>query len=187
MKCTIDEEICRKYNLSLSEFLAALIVKSGANVKELYQELVNREVLVVVDNKYLITNRWDEICDKILLCSDNSIPKDNELIPLAERLMELFPKGKKEGTNNYWKGNKREIVLKLQKFYKLYGKYTAEEIYNATKAYIDYHKNNLSIMRTLKYFILKNEVIKGETSDLATWLENSNQETESVDWTSDLR
>mgnify|MGYP003429173306 FL=1 len=42
-------------------------------------------------------------------------------------------------------------------------------------------------MRTLKYFILKNEVIKGETSDLATWLENSNQETESIDWTSDLR
>lgn len=187
MKYVIDESIIEKYNLNISELLAVLIVKSGVNVPELFKQLLDRQVLVKHENNYLVTQRWDEVCDKILLTSESSIPKDEDLTKLAESLMSLFPSGKKEGTNNYWKGNKREIILKLQKFYKLYGNYTQDEIYEATKAYVEYHKNNLSIMRTLKYFILKQEVIKGETSDLATWLENRNQETTNSDWTSDLR
>lgn len=187
MKFVIDEDVGKKLGLELPEMLFLLLLKTGVNVCNLIDSLIEEEKLIKGENTLLITQRWDEICDKILLTSESSIPKDSDLQPLAETLMGLFPAGKKEGTNNYWKGNKREIILKLQKFYKLYGNYTFDEIINATKAYVEYHKNNLSIMRTLKYFILKNEVIKGETSDLATWLENANQKEESLDWTSELR
>ena len=106
--------------------------------------------------------------------------------------MEVFPKGKKEGTSIYWKGNKKDIKLKLQKFFKLYGNaHTDDQIVTAAKQYVASFNGNYSYMRALKYFIWKDErkidsegngYIE-EVSDLATYIENAGQEeTTSQDW-----
>ena len=189
MKYEISEEIASSLGLEFPELLAVLLVKTGVDIPKLFDNLEKREVLVKdMFNGYYVTQRWDDVSSNILLTSEKTMPKDDVLTPLAEKLMEIFPPGKKPGTNNYWKGNKREIILKLKKFCKLYGQYTEDEIIAATQAYVDYHRNDTSIMRTLKYFILKQDIVQGEVSDLATWLENRKADKqEEQDWMSTLR
>ena len=107
----------------------------------------------------------------------------------------MFPKGIKTG-NAAWRGNVREITLRLQKFFKLYGnKWTDEEIIEATQRYIEHFKGDFTYMRILKYFIMKSERKMDEEgnshiediSELATWLENGEDiDEEETDWTSKL-
>ena len=188
MKFVIDEEICKKKGLELPQLLAVLLVKTGANISELFKDLEKNEILVKdgIFNNYLITERWDKVCSDILLSADKDVPQDDRLEALALQLMELYPKGKKEGTNTYWRGNKREIRERLQKFFKLYGsKYTDNELLNATQKYVEGFNGQYSYMRVLKYFIWKDKVVKDsedgkgsvvECSDLATYIENAGQE-----------
>ena len=106
--------------------------------------------------------------------------KEKEINDLVERLRDLFPSGMKV-KNVAWRGNRREVALRLKKFMKLYGnKYTSDQIYEATKRYVDSFKGDYTFMRTLPYFIVKsakNLDSEGKTyieekSDLATYLEN---------------
>lgn len=90
---------------------------------------------------------------------------------LAIKLKEIYPKGKKPGTNYYFCSNVKEVVLKLNKFFKIYGEYTDEEIIDATQRYIDSFQEDFTYMRLLKYFIYK-ESDNGGISELATLLEN---------------
>ena len=110
--------------------------------------------------------------------------------------MEIFPKGKKEGTCHYFKGNKKDNVLKLKKFFKLYGKYTDQQILNAARNYVASFNGNYAYMRILKYFIWKDEIKVNsegtryveEVSDLANLIENAGHEdTLRNDWTVELK
>jgi hypothetical protein len=111
--------------------------------------------------------------------------------------MDIFPKGKKEGTSVYWKGNLKDNKLKLQKFFKLYGNaYTDEQIISATKKYVESFNGNYAYMRALKYFIWKDERKVGsdgktyieEVSDLASYIENEDHvNTTNHEWTTELR
>ena len=131
-----------------------------------------------------------------LLSKDPDVHEEDKLDTLASQLMEIFPKGKKEGTTSYWRGNRKEIRERLQKFFKLYGnKYTDEQILKATQNYVSSFNGNYSYMRVLKYFILKDErksdeegkLIVQQVSDLATFIENA-EDLDPVrnDWTSNL-
>ena len=177
MKYVIDDTVVGKSPLNLAELFALLLVKTGADVNEIFSELLKKEALVLVGNsKYMLTQRWSDISDNILLSSENTIPKDDELIPLAEKLMQIFPQGKKPGTPYYWKCNKREIALKLKSFYKLYGvKYSEEEILTAAHDYVASFNGDYRFMRLLKYFIWKKENGE-EISELATYIDNDGQE-----------
>ena len=183
MKITIDEAMCEKEGLTLAHVLAMCIVKTGVDVKALFNELIQMEAFVEDDANIYITQRYSDLCDEIILGSEQSKSTKTSIENTAKKLMEIFPKGKKPGTNYYWKGNLREITLKLSKFYKLYGdKYSQEEIVNATEKYVNTYKNDPSFMRLLKYFILKDD-----TSDLATFIENSGQDEENIgDWMTKL-
>lgn len=106
--------------------------------------------------------------------------KDKEIADLVERMRELFPTGMKV-KNTAWRGNRRENVLRLKKFFKLYGKtYTDQQILDATKRYVDSFHGDYKYMRVLPYFIMKSpmkmnadgEYYVEEKSDLATFLEN---------------
>ena len=111
-------------------------------------------------------------------------------------MKELFPKGKKEGTQVYWRGNKRELT-RLKKFFKLYGSnYSKEQILKATKDYVESFNGLYNNMRVLKYFIWKDmrktmedgTVQVVEVSELADHLENVGQEEViKQDWTSTLK
>lgn len=200
MKFTIDEDACKKVNLSIPELLMILIIRTGVNLTSLLKSMKEKQLLIeentLMGNSLLVTQRWSDLCDEAILSADNSVPDENRLNKLAKALMDIFPKGKKEGTSQYWKGNIREIILKLQKFFKLYGnKYTDEQIISATQRYVTSYNGNYQYMRVLKYFICKNERkidsegigYTEEVSDLAAYIENAGQEEElKQDWEATL-
>ena len=187
MTISINDKVCKENGITVAQFLALLLVKTGENIPKLLEELKSKEMIVeeqsLLEKTYTITQRWDNICCNVILSSDKDVPIDTHIEELAKALMELYPKGKKPGTNTYWRGNLKDTKLRLKKFYKLYGnKYTDTQILKATKKYIEDHID-LSYMRVLKYFIWK-DVHKvdsegvgyiEETSDLASYIENEGQ------------
>ena len=185
MDITIREEVCKKYNLTLGEVLAILLIKSGS-VSEIIKSLENREAVVKsLYDEFLVTQRWDDIVSNILLDSDKLSQPSNRIGDLASKLMEVFPKEKKVGTCHYFRGNLKDNTLRLKKFFKLYGnKYSNEQIIEAANKYVQSFNGDYTYMRILKYFIWKDEkkyneegkMYIEETSDLATWIENIGQE-----------
>lgn len=199
MNYIINEDICREKGMDLPSLLAVLLVKTGVNITELFNNLINKGILVkdISSDGFLVTQNWDSICSDILLSADKTVPSEDQLLPLVNSLMEIFPSGKKEGTTIYWKGNKKDNRERLQKFFKLYGnKYSNEQILEAAKKYVASFNGQYTYMRALKYFIWKDEKKIGsdgkryieEVSDLASYIENAGQE-ESLnnDWTSTLK
>lgn len=116
MNYVINEDICKKKGMDLPSLLAVLLVKTGVNITELFNDLVNKEVLVkdMFSEGFLVTQRWDSTCSDILLSADTSVPSDERLLPLVDTLMSIFPSGKKEGTSLYWKGNRKDNKERLQ-------------------------------------------------------------------------
>lgn len=195
MKITIDEDVCRKNGLELSDLFAILYVRCTDNVEKHKEYIANNEIIVNRDNQYFIDASYSELVDSILLTSDKSIPEKLDCEKLAIDMRQLFPKGIKTGSSA-WRGNLREITLRLQKFFKLYGSdWTEEQILAATKRYIESFNGDTKFMRILKYFILKSEkkfneegkFVVEEVSELATWLENDDLEKEDTLWQSELK
>lgn len=179
MKYCIEENVAKRHHLSINELLGLMLFKNGCNPQQLINRMLERELIVQdMFGNYQLTMHWDDELQKVLLESDAEVPKDNDLNYLVGQLREIFPKGIKTGSAA-WRGNKREITLRLQKFFKIYDKYTDEEIISATKKYVESFNGNYTYMRILKYFILKDEVKVGEdgryveqVSELANFLEN---------------
>ena len=199
MKITIDESVCKKHNLSFAEVIGLLFVRSTDNAHLSLDKLENENKILKdgnpLDEKLLITNRWDDEVSAILLESDDSIPPVEDIAILASKLREIFPKGMKVGTSA-WRGNLREITLRLQKFFKLYGnQYSSEDIINATKKNVEHFNGDYRFMRILKYFIMKTETKYDEdgvghnedVSELANFLENDCVKEDSDDWMIELR
>lgn len=181
MKYSIDEKTALKHHLNINETLALMLLKQGCNIPLLIDRMLKRELIVQdMFGNYIITEHWDDELQKVLLESDKDIPKDTDLNYLVGQLRELFPKGIKTGSAA-WRGNVREIKLRLQKFFKIYeNTYSDEAIIDATKKYVESFNGNYTYMRILKYFILKDEVKIDEegnryieqVSELANFLEN---------------
>ena len=197
MTISINENICKENGLDISELLAILLIKSCNDLPALLKSLEDRKIIVKdMFRGYMITQRWDDVASSILLDSDKDRQSPERIENLAAKLMEIFPKQKKLGTCHYFRGNKKDIVLKLKKFFKIYGKFSDEQILNAAKSYVQSFNGNYSYMRILKYFIWKDEVrvnsdgerYVDEVSDLASWIENEGQEENlNTEWTSTLR
>lgn len=199
MNYIINEDICKKKGMDLPSLLAVLLVKTGVNITELFNNLIKKEILVrdMFSEGLLVTQRWDSVCSDILLSADKSIPSEERLLPLVDALMQIFPAGKKEGTTLYWKGNRKDNKERLQKFFKLYGnKYSDEQILQAAMKYVESFNGQYAYMRTLKYFIWKDErkinnegkTYIEEVSDLASYIENAGQEENlKDDWVSTLK
>ena len=188
MKVSIDTDVIEKSNLTFYEFLLLWFIRQGGDVDSTMLSLTKKEAVVKdMFNEFYITQRFSDELDNILLSSDTSIPKDADLLPLAEKMMSLMPQCKKEGTSYFYKCNKREVVLKLKKFFKLYGKYSAEEVLDATRRYVESFNGDYTYMKLLKYFIMKDERRTNaegegyidEVSILATFLENKDSVEES--------
>lgn len=121
---------------------------------------------------------------------DNTM-EDEQLEELATKLKAIFPTGKKEGTNLQWTEGKALIVRRLKLFFRKYGTFPIDDILEAAQAYVSSFNGMYSYMRTLKYFIWKEEKGAGgeiePSSDLLNYLENKGQEeTLSDDWMSEV-
>lgn len=131
--------------------------------------------------------------EKVVETLSNSMTKDSkDYKDLAVKLKEVFPAGKKDGTSNYWAEGAVLIERRLKQFEKKYGSFSDEAILNAAKKYVEGFNGNYRYMRTLRYFIFREERgAAGDVeskSDLLTYLENAGQEDGlRNDWTTELR
>lgn len=180
MKICIDTDLLKnKYKISLEEILLLMLVRTCDDLDGLYS-LVERQGMImhsVFDNKLIVTKKYSELLDTILLKSDAHIPEASRISSLASTLRDMFPKGFKSGSVS-WRGTQKEIEDKLMKFFKIYGdNYTDEQIINATKKYLEIHQAD-GLARCLKYFILKavddisedGKMCRKSVSDLAEML-----------------
>lgn len=197
MNININEKVCEENNLSVPKALAlAAIQYSTPND---YEELIKEGLITKCngsifepERRYSLMNKAEDLLTKIIINSDSNVTKRSTNIEeLTDKLREIYPSGKIPNTNYYYKCNKQDIINKLKTFFKMYGtKYTDEQIINATQKYINSFNGNYTYLKLLKYFIWKDERLKGESvqSLLADFIENENSEdTVNTDWTVELK
>lgn len=196
MTITLTEDACKALGVSVGEALYLLAIGSGLDLEEAEKSMRVKGYVKKPSNTLLslplrLTTKGKEVITDIIA---DSTPKDTDarLISLAQELREVFPKGKKDGTNNYWSDGATIIVRRLKLFFKKYGDFTNDQILTAARKYVESFNGNYQFMRTLKYFIFKDaRGLEGNienTSELLTYIENEGQE-ESLgnDWTSTLK
>lgn len=115
--------------------------------------------------------------EDVLSCLRYDEPKKTrDFTDLAQKMMDMFPVGKKPGTSYLWRGNLPMITQRLKQLWEKSGTdFTDEEALSATEAYINSYGKDVSYMRILKYFIFKNSVggYGNELdSDLLSWIDN---------------
>lgn len=178
MKISIDDEVLSKHKLTRAQFFFMLHLSSKITDEKI-KELIDKRGFVTTEyngniptGDFKISINGIKTINKVILESDGESPDQKKRIDdLVTKLQEIFPEGKKQGTNHYWRGNKPEIKDKLLSFFKKFGEYDDEVIINATQAYVNSYKQNPTTMRTLKYFISKRD--QGDwVYDLLTWIEN---------------
>lgn len=198
MTICLSKEGCQRNNITLAEALLLLAISNNADLHTAQKELIKKGYITANRNGlfqqvgWRMTNKGTSVIDSVIVDSDrNQKPEDN-LIALATKLKEVFPKGKKDGTNYYWADGVALIVRRLKLFFKKYGDdYTNEQIVQAAEKYVQGFNGNYQYMKLLKYFIFKEKVgangeVEGE-SDLVSYIENAGQEeTLRNDWTSTI-
>ena len=185
MQLSIDERQCSKYHLSPQQLLVALAVRSTEDFKTLWKDLLQREVIVKHDGQWMITQRWNDRVDDILMESTGKTESEDRLTELAKKMRKEYPDGKIPGTSYYYRCNVGEVASKLKRFFLKYDSYSDDEIIAATKRFVNDMKGDV-YLPLLKYFIWKQKTVRDESgvghveevSTLATYLENSQQERE---------
>lgn len=198
MTVCLSKEGCQKNNVSIGEALLLLSIHNNADLDVAQKELIRKGYITADRNDlfqqvgWRLTNKGTEVIDSVIVDSDKKSKPDEKLTQLATRLKEVFPKGKKDGTNYYWADGVALIVRRLKLFFRKYGDtYTDEQIVKAAEKYVQGFNGNYTYMRLLKYFIFKEKVgaageVEGD-SELISYIENAGQE-ENLrnDWTSTI-
>jgi len=199
MKYIIDSEVCEKHGVSLETVLYLLALFLGKPIgQKTVQEAWHLGAIMAHDtdsNGNITTVSLEkhgaEIVHDIISDSTYTPTGEDRYLKLAEQLIELYPKGKKEGTAYMWRDSKSVIPKRLEtlanKLEKTTGEtFTDEQAINATKAYVASFNGNYTYMQLLKYFISKRNIIDGvteETSQLLSYIENEGQvDTNPRDW-----
>jgi len=182
MNISIDEDVVKTLKpsedfgkpLTMCEVLLCMIIQRGERPEQVIKDLLDKGVIVrdeMEPDRLLIYTTYNNLVDRIIVQSDKAVPKITELDELVTKLQELFPKERKPDSNGVpkyaYRGNKRDVTERLQKFFKLYGKYSYDDVLECTRRYVESFKYDKTYMKILPYFIMKD----GE-SQLATELEN---------------
>lgn len=199
MTICLSKEGCQKNNITIAEALLLLSISNDVDFELAQKELINKGYITANRNNsfqqigWRITSKGASVIDSVIVDSDKNQKPENSLTLLAVKLKEIFPKGKKDGTNYYWAEGVALIVRRLKLFFKKYGdNYTNEQIIQAAKSYVQGFNGNYQYMKLLKYFIFKEKLgangeVEGE-SDLISYIENAGQEeTLRNDWATTLR
>lgn len=206
MKITIDTDKIEDSNLTIDEamYLVSLYFKKKICL-DTFKSLCNKGMITYdfISNGFAENTRINQYgintIEALVLNSEiqqlvpiDNIQKDRFMV-LADKLRELYPKGRKEGTAYQWRDSTTVIALKLKTLVRKFGaNFTDEQAINAVKRYVDSFNGNYKYMQLLKYFISKRTVgIDGsaeDTSQLLSYIENEGQEDIiDSDWTSDLK
>ena len=192
MNLVINEAILEQYNMTIEEYFVLYIAAKDMDIGKIQQSVIakgfaNKDLFY--DNKLILSNEVKKLLEDIIIDSTDTKDISEEFyIDLAKQLKELYPTGRKAGTNYMWRGTTVEIAKKLKTLVVKYGyKLNKEEILNVTKEYVASFNGNYRYMPLLKYFILKAKTdADGNTeviSPLMSLIENKGQlEQEREDW-----
>lgn len=191
-KVSINKDVLEKNNLSMDEFLVLLLTYNKANIQEVKQSIVEKGLadFSVFDDELVISSTTKDLITSITIDSDVKVlSKDKEFRELADKLKELFPKGKKAGTTYMWRDSTAVIARKLKTLVVKYDyQFTEEQAIKATKAYVESFNGDYTYMQLLKYFILKSLPDGEIKSDFMSYIENEGQEDELSDnWLNEMR
>ena len=194
----LNKKAAQQNGITIDEALLMLVIHNKANLEGAERALIQKGLITAERNDlfqqvgWRLTNKGTEVLDSVIMDSDKEQEPQDRLIQLATKLKEIFPKGKKDGTNYYWADGVALIVRRLKLFFKKYGnKFTDEQIIQAAEKYVQGFNGNYQYMRLLKYFIFKEKVgangeLEGD-SELISYIENAGQEEDlRNDWTSSL-
>lgn len=191
-KVSINKDVLEKNNLSMDEFLVLLLTYNKANIQKVKQSLVEKGLadFSVFDDELVISSTTKDLITSITIDSDVKVlSKDKEFKELADKLKELFPKGRKAGTTYMWRDSTAVIARKLKTLVVKYDyQFTEEQAIKATKAYVESFNGDYTYMQLLKYFILKSLPDGEIKSDFMSYIENEGQEDELSDnWLNEMR
>lgn len=193
---TVNTE-CIPAGITPSQFFLLLSLIEEPNTIEAATDLYQKDIIEPIFDTntrvlrgFKFKSGWRDKVKDIL--EESVIIKTRSYKELAAELKTIFPPGKKEGTNRYWAEGVALIERRLKLFEKKYGLYSPESILEAAKKYVEGFNGNYRFMRTLRYFIFREEIgVAGEVeskSDLLTYLENAGEEDGlRNDWTTELR
>ena len=202
MKFVFDFDKLEKYNLTKEE--AFYLLMKGFDMNSTEEDIIttlNEKGFLYMDylpedKEFVFTlsiNGAEQI-KQFLLDSEitQEVSGKDRFELLAEKLRELFPTGKKDGTNYYWRDSIKIIANKLRGLKKVYNaEFTDEEAIEATKKYVESFNGNYTYMQLLKYFISKREIKNGElveSSQLLSYIENKGDvEMQRNDWINTLK
>jgi len=195
----LNKKAAQQNGITIDEALLMLVIHNKANLEGAERALIQKGLITAERNDlfqqvgWRLTNKGTEVLDSVIMDSDKEQEPQDRLIQLATKLKEIFPKGKKDGTNYYWADGVALIVRRLKLFFKKYGnKFTDEQIIQAAEKYVQGFNGNYQYMRLLKYFIFKEKVgangeVEGD-SELISYIENAGQEEDlRNDWATTLR
>ena len=194
----INKSICEKNEVTINEILSLIVILNNVDLQSTEASLISKGYITALyDSEYnkigwRVTNKGNDLLNIIILDSDTHIKEEDALESLAKELKNIFPQGKKPGTNYYWADGTAIISRRLKLFFKKYGtSYTNEQIISATRKYVQSFNSDYRFMKLLKYFIMKEKTGKGGDiegeSDLLTYIENEGQIDSNNDWTAELR
>lgn len=195
----LNKKAAQQNGITIDEALLMLVIHNKANLERAEKALIQKGLITAERNDlfqqvgWRLTNKGTEVLDSVIMDSDKEQEPQDRLIQLATRLKEIFPKGKKDGTNYYWTEGVALIVRRLKLFFRKYGnKFTDEQIIQAAEKYVQGFNGSYQYMRLLKYFIFKEKVgangeVEGD-SELINYIENAGQEEDlRNDWATTLR
>lgn len=164
MLITIDTEA--KYDrFDIAELLYLLSLYEGNEISK--GTIEDCKIKGYIDEFGYITKRGRDVIESFQihtnLSPNNSVAQNksikslfNKYIVLADKLRELYPRGKKDGTNIQWRDSSSIIAKKLAYIAVNYNfTFTDEEAISATKKYIESFGDDRRYMQVLKYFIAK--------------------------------
>lgn len=194
MNISISDEVLSKWGLSIQEFLFLLFSVKEGDINECISSLTRKgwvDKNLFDATKVVISNNRKEDIATILVDSEK-VETKLEFEELADKLREIFPKGKKPGTTYMWRDTTAVIAKKLKILVTKYNcKFTEEQAIKATQAYVNSFGGNYKYMQLLKYFILKTPTnASGDVelrSDFMSYVDNEGQEEQlREDWMSNM-
>lgn len=209
MKIILDTEVCKREGKDADLMLYLISLLSGCKITANTFEKARQQRLLKFDRPYdsrsqfpdyvSLNDTGEHVAESIMADSNVSEESGDRYTVLADKLREIFPAGKKPGYAYTWRDSTSCIADRLKKFFLKYGEYTDEQVIQATKEYVASFNGNYQYMQLLKYFIWKNkvtgeEVVRGrivgeveKQSQLAAWIEDSEDKAVNNDWDVILR
>lgn len=192
MTIEVNEDILRKYKLNAAQYLLLWAFMESTDIKTDFQNLVDRKIIQEEEDTFCIVPEEASVVENIHLKSLKKDTRgDDYYTDLAIALKNVYPKGRKPGTNTMWRGNTVEIIKKLKTLESVYHfEFTFDQAVEATKKYVESFNGNYDKMRVLKYFLLKTVSETDEdgkakntvVSDFMTFVENEDQDSDVNNW-----